>query len=113
MNLDFWKNIKYFKQSEFKYPDKISQELVIYLDEFREAIGKPVIIHSDYRPNDKGQHGLGLAVDIHVPNVNVIDQFLVAEKMGLFKRHLQDCGRQPGDHSAACDHDQRRRRQGL
>lgn len=84
MKVSEWK-LKYFKPSEFKYPEKMSDELLIYLDKLREVVDNPIIIHSDYRPNDKGQHGLGLAVDIHIKNMHVIDQFLCAEKTGLFK----------------------------
>lgn len=84
MKVSEWK-LKYFKPSEFQYPEKMDDELLIYLDMLREEVDKPIIIHSDYRPGDKGQHGLGLAVDIHIKDMNVIDQFLCAERTGLFK----------------------------
>lgn len=80
-----WEKIRYFKPSEFNYPYKMSEELIIALDALREYVDKPIIIHSDYRPGDSGQHGKGLAVDIHIKNMHVIDQFLCAERMGLFK----------------------------
>ena len=82
-NLD-WCDIKHFKPSEFDHPNKMNPYLIRRLDQFREMIGKPIIIHSDYRPGDSGQHGLGNAVDIHVKGMNVVDQYLLAEKTGLF-----------------------------
>lgn len=82
-NLD-WCDIKNFKPSEFKYPNKMNPYLIRRLDQFREITGRPVIIHSDYRPNDNGQHGSGDAVDIHVKGMNLLDAYLIAEKCGLF-----------------------------
>ena len=83
-----WSTIKHFKPEEFNYPDEFINNggfvLLQKLDEFREFVGKPIIIHSDFRPGDKGQHGKARAVDIHVKGMHVIDQFLCAEKSGLF-----------------------------
>ena len=81
---EFWKNIKFFKPSEFKYPDKVSRELITKLDTYRAMVGKPIIIHSDYRPGDKKQHGKGLAIDFHVKGMKVLDQYFYAERSGLF-----------------------------
>ena len=79
-----WSTIKYFKPSEFSQPDKMNTELIKALDEYRRLCGKPVIIHSSFREGDKGQHGLGNAVDIHVKGISLIDAYLLAEKTGLF-----------------------------
>ena len=83
-----WRTIKHFKPEEFNYPDEFINNggfvLLQKLDEFREFVGKPIIIHSDFRPGDKGQHGKARAVDIHIKGMHVIDQFLCAEKSGLF-----------------------------
>lgn len=84
MNINFWKSVKHFRPSEFKYPDELDRNLVRALDRFRELCGKPIVVHSDYRPDDGGQHGLGEAADVHVKDMHVIDQFLMAERSGLF-----------------------------
>ena len=85
MDTEFWGTIKYFKPKEFSYPDNVSRELIRALDRYRVLVGKPIIIHSDYRPKDDGsQHALGLAVDFHVKGMSVIDQYLLAEKSNLF-----------------------------
>lgn len=83
-NFVWYEDIKYFKKEEFNHPDMVSYNLLHRLDQFREFVGKPIIIHSDFRSGDKGQHGKGLAVDIHIKDMHVIDQFLCAEKSGLF-----------------------------
>ena len=96
-----WESLKYFKPSEFRYPDEMIKRFYFLqrLDEFREFVGKPIIIHSDYRPNDRGQHGLGRAVDIHIVGMNIIDQFLCAEKSGLFSGiGVYPCWNNPGLH---------------
>ena len=79
-----WSKIKYFKPSEFNKPERMNFSLIMFLEVFRELCGKPVIIHSSFREGDSGQHGLGNAVDIHVKEMNVVDQYLLAEKTGLF-----------------------------
>ena len=83
-NEEFWKTITYFKPKEFSHPDKVSRQLIKNLDEYRKLVGKPIIIHSDYRPGDTGQHGKGLAIDFHVKGMNLMDQFLFAERTNLF-----------------------------
>lgn len=84
MNNLRWCDIKYFKPSEFNEPNKMDYYLINRLDQFREMIGKPIIIHSSYREGDPGYHGTGEAADIHVKDMNVFDAFLLAEKSGLF-----------------------------
>lgn len=79
-----WKAIKWFKPSEFNYPDKLEPELLDALDIFRTMVNRRIFNHSDYRPGDSGQHGLGKAVDIHIEGLHVIDQYFLAEKSGLF-----------------------------
>lgn len=84
-----WSELKYFKKEEFNYPDEFINNggfvLLQKLDEFREFVGKPIIIHSDFRPGDKGQHGKARAVDIHIKGMHIVDQFLCAERSGFFK----------------------------
>lgn len=82
-NLD-WCDVSYFRPSEFKFPNEINRFLVFRLDEFRKLIKKPIIIHSDLRPGDKGTHGSGDAVDVHVEGIGLLDAYLLAEKSGLF-----------------------------
>ena len=60
-------------------------------DEAERRHGWTHRINSDYRAGDTGQHGKGLAVDpvfyIDTPgDVAVLDQFIFAVGMGLFRR---------------------------
>ena len=79
-----WTKVRFFKPSEFQYPDKVDPLLIYSLDALRAAAGRPITINSDYRPGDKGQHGTGRAVDIVIRGLHVVDQFLLAEKTRLF-----------------------------
>lgn len=79
-----WKKIKHFKPSEFSEPNKMEPLLIHCLDRLREIVKQPIIVHSSYRVGDTGTHGRGEAVDIHIKGLNVVEQFLIAEKTRLF-----------------------------
>lgn len=79
-----WKKIKHFKPSEFSEPNKMEPLLIHCLDRLREIVKQPIIVHSSFRAGDTGTHGRGEAVDIHIKGLNVVDQFLIAEKTRLF-----------------------------
>lgn len=79
-----WEKVKYFKPSEFRHPDKLEPLLIYSIDRLRELAGKPIIVNSDYREGDTGQHGQGKAIDLVIKGMHVIDQFLLAEKSRLF-----------------------------
>jgi len=77
MDIKQFNTLKYFKASEFKYPDKMNSFLLHCLDDFRNTAGIPVIITSDYRTPEENAaaggaknsaHLRGLAVDIAVSN---------------------------------------------
>lgn len=78
------KNLKYFKVSEFVMYDKMDNDFLNILDEFREFVGRSIYIHSDYRENS-ARHKTGKAVDIHIKDMNCLDQFLLAERFGKFE----------------------------
>lgn len=79
-----WSLVKHFKPSEFTRPEKMSALLIYSLDKLRKQAGSPIIVNSDYREGDSGQHGQGKAVDIVISGMNVVDQFLLAEKSRMF-----------------------------
>lgn len=88
MSVNF-QNIKYFDPKSlvdnWGLAAKISRDLLLKLDEFRDRTGMPVIVTSGFRLGDKGQHGLGTAADIVVPNwsASVLDLFFLAERIGF------------------------------
>ena len=79
-----WDLVKFFKPSEFKHPEKMEPLLIYSLDKLRKQAGSPIIVNSDYREGDSGQHGQGKAVDIVISGMSVVDQFLLAEKSRMF-----------------------------
>lgn len=77
--------MKYYKADNKKHAygnyDKLSQELLRELDKLAQLANQELLITSGYRAGDKGQHGLGLAVDV-VPSraVPLMELFLLAER---------------------------------
>jgi len=84
-----WKDLKYFKEDskvdKWGDPDKMDTFLLLFLDEFREAIKTPLIVTSGFRPGDPGTHGMGRAVDVIAPQWEgpLFDLYLCAERFGF------------------------------
>ena len=49
MRSDDWREIKNFKPSEFRHPDRMGYEFVKWLDQLRDEAGVPISITSSYR----------------------------------------------------------------
>lgn len=83
-----WNKIKYFSPTEnWGDINKVNPYLVIALDTLRDAVGKPIIIHCAYKTSGHSKnsmHYVGKAADIHIVGLSVVDQYLAAEKLGLF-----------------------------
>lgn len=80
-----WTKIKYFKESEWGDVSKLEPNLIYLLDEFREFVGKPIVIHCAYDKNGhttNSQHYLGKAVDFHIKGMNWRDQYYAAVRFG-------------------------------
>lgn len=82
-----WSKVEFFKPSEFLgFADKMKPELVYALDRMRKICGRPIKINSAYRATDPGStHSAGEAADIVIEGLSLMDQFLLAEKMGCFR----------------------------
>ena len=84
-----WKSLKYFKADSkldnWGDPAKMDSFLLMFLDEFREAVGSPLIVTSGYRGGDPAQHGLGRAVDVVAPEWggSLFDLYLMAERFNF------------------------------
>ena len=72
---------------EFSHPEMLDTRLLVMLDamivtETRYHPGLRFIVHSDYRPGDKGEHGMGRAIDGHFEVAGealpVVLQFIMA-----------------------------------
>jgi len=81
-----WDKVRYFSKTEFGVDaDKMSAQLIYALDHLRHICGRPIRINSAYRAVDPGStHSAGLAADIVISDLSLMDQYLLAEKTGLF-----------------------------
>lgn len=88
MSLD-WSTIRHFTRAEFpKDPDRVSPDVVLLMDEMREAAGVPIIVHVAW--DDSGHVGdsshysttrdYAMAVDFHFVGWPLLDQWLFAER---------------------------------
>jgi hypothetical protein len=84
-----WASLKYFKPDSkvdnWGDPTKIDPFLLLFLDEFRDALGSPLIVTSGYRGGDPAQHGVGRAVDVVAPKFrgSLFDLYLMAERFNF------------------------------
>lgn len=81
-----WKSIKHFEASEFNNPKRMVYAHVRRVDRLRQNIGFPILITSDFRDGDDGEHGKGLATDLIFPTLD-LDKlyylYLEAERHGF------------------------------
>lgn len=61
-----WAGVRYFKAGEFKYPDRMGYEFVMWLDELRHRAGVPVYLAGDYRTKARNLQVGGAADSPHV-----------------------------------------------
>ena len=81
-----WRYIKFLKPDEFgKNWGNMDFRAIKLLDEMRQVIGKPIIIHSAYDISghiEDSQHGKipCTAIDFHIDGLGLLDQLLFAER---------------------------------
>jgi hypothetical protein len=87
--MESWTNLKHLRADDKIHnwgdPKKLDYFLLLFLDEFCDALKKKIVVTSGYRPGDKKQHGQGKAVDIVVPDwdLPLFDLYLFAERFGF------------------------------
>ena len=83
-----WKKIRYFTpDEEWGNAGKVNPYLIIALDELRHKVGSPIIVHCAYSTSGHSKNSMhyeGKAVDFHIKGMSLVDQYLAAEKIGLF-----------------------------
>jgi len=83
-----WKSLQFFTVNEnWGDPSKMHSLLLYTLDAFRKYVGLPVHINCGYSNSGhvtKSMHYVGKAVDLHIKGLNVVDQFLAAERFDAF-----------------------------
>lgn len=69
--------LKYFKPDEaWGDPDKMDQYLLYTLEDLREYVKRPIVIHCGYQERVTGGfHPKGLAVDLHIDGMSLWEQF--------------------------------------
>lgn len=58
--------------------------LIQTLQALRNYTGRPIHIHSGYRREGGGFHPRGMAADIHIEGLGLVDQYLAAERFAEF-----------------------------
>lgn len=88
MTPERWAKSKFFKESEaWGNPAMMARELIEALNEFREYVGRAVVVHCGTQGAhiQDSFHYRGEAVDLHVVGMNVADQFLAASRFSAFR----------------------------
>ena len=81
-----WADIRYFGPDDnFGDPGKMDSELIYALDTFRNYVGKPVIVHCGWEERTYGYHPKGMAVDCHVIDMALFDQYMTASRFMSFR----------------------------
>ena len=83
MTPEMWTKLKYFKPTEnWGNPAMMDSNLIYILEFMRIYVNKPIQIHCGYSldgHSPQSFHYKGLAVDLHIVELNLLDQYLVAE----------------------------------
>lgn len=100
MNKEQWDTIKYFSPNEkWGDPNKMSYELLILLDNLREYLDKPIIIHCGYEDRkNSSYHCKGMAVDCHCSNINLLDFYTEASRFSFGGIGVYPWWNKPGLH---------------
>ena len=84
-----WGIIKHFKKKEFgEGVENLDSNLIWLLDEFRKAVGYPIKIHCAWATNGhspNSYHYKGQAIDCHIEELSLQDQFMYALRFGAWK----------------------------
>jgi uncharacterized protein YcbK (DUF882 family) len=69
MQPDDWTKLKFFRPGEFKYPEKMGYEFMLWVDKVRGIAGTPSRVTSDYRTPDHNAevHGAQNSAHSDVP----------------------------------------------
>lgn len=102
-----WTTIKHFAREEWRHdPDRISPDLVMLMDQMRDAAGVPIWIHvawdGEGHVADSGHYTtsreLAVAVDFHFEAWPLLQQWLFAERFPWNGIGLYPHWQQPGLH---------------
>lgn len=89
-----WNRYEHFSSDEFDHPDKMDPNFLRKLDIARELAGRPFILTSDLRPDERSAHSSGTAVDIRASSGAERWAIVMAAlragftRIGIYDRHL-------------------------
>jgi len=84
MASQMWNGIKDFTPEEFGTVD-MNGILIYTLQKMRTYINRRIFVHCGFEFRDTGgYHPLKMAADIHIEDLHVVDQYLIAEKFDAF-----------------------------
>ena len=84
-NPELWKTLKYFTPREnWGDPDKMEFSILWALEKLRNYTGRPINVHCGWEERDSGNHPKGIAADIHIFGMHIIDQFIAATRIDDF-----------------------------
>jgi hypothetical protein len=89
MTLELWEKLRYFHPNE-KYFGRsawgdylqMDASFMFRFDEYRHRLGRPIIPHHGYRLRGKN-HPKGNTCDFHVVGMDLLDLYILAERMGF------------------------------
>lgn len=61
-----WKRLQYFTAREFRYPEAMGYEFLVWLDHLRGKLGSPLKISSDHRPPERNAAAGGASDSAHM-----------------------------------------------
>jgi len=82
-----WEKIQHFKPHEWGQWQSVSAGLIFAVDALRDLAGIACVIHCAFATSGHSvgsAHYRGLAADLHLVGLSVVDQFLLAEKLNVF-----------------------------
>lgn len=85
MKISDWEDLSYFTRNEkWGDPGRMDNGLVFTLDNLRHYVGRPIHVHCGWEWRETGWHPHGVAADIHIENMHIIDQFVAASRFDEF-----------------------------
>lgn len=89
MTADEWDRVEYFSPfnttDRWGAPFNMDKGLILALDALRRYINKPIHIHCGYQQRENNSwHNYGLAVDLHIEDMSVVEQFIAASRFLSF-----------------------------
>lgn len=80
-----WRTIHHLdRNANWGDPAKMNYAVVKALDSFCAYLGKKVIIHCGFETRGSGCHPRGIAIDMHVEGMHIVDQFIAASRFDAF-----------------------------